>query len=534
MGEGTAGRHLHLTIGEAPTGYPHQRSVPRPQHQFHHEQQHCHQRLQQPGRALPPHLERHPTQEEFMDGRNARHQLPHPPRRKLHLPLPGEGPDRKLLLLSLHRNAPRRRRLRRPQSEQPPPHPRPLPRSRGRLHRSHRRLVQQGPQDPAAHLRHGSHPGASPNGVLINGESHRAGEADDGSRKPLFTMKPDKVYNYRICNVGLRNPLNFRIQDHPLKLVEMDGSHTVQNVYESLDIHVGQCFSVLVTANQPVKRYYMVASSRFTKYDLSAVALIAYEAAPAEAPSAELPPSPVGWAWSLNQFRSFRWNLTASAARPNPQGSYHYGGIEITRTIKIANTAGTVDGKLRYAVNGVSFVHPSDSTPLKLAEYYGVADKVFKYDVIGDEPPATDDRNNIKLDVVVINGTFRNFVEIVFENHEKGVQSWHVDGYSFFAVGMDVGKWSPKSRKNYNLLDAVSRHTIQVYPKSWSAILLTLDNAGMWNVRSNAWERHYLGQQFYISVVSPARSLRDEYSLPDISLRCGIIKDLPTPPPYTI
>ncbi|KAG9454860.1 hypothetical protein H6P81_007764 [Aristolochia fimbriata] len=375
---------------------------------------------------------------------------------------------------------------------------------------------------------------ARPNGVLINGESHRAGEADDGSRKPLFTMKPDKVYNYRICNVGLRNTLNFRIQDHPLKLVEMDGSHTVQNVYESLDIHVGQCFSVLVTANQPVKRYYMVASSRFTKYDLSAVALIAYEAAPAEAPSAELPPSPVGWAWSLNQFRSFRWNLTASAARPNPQGSYHYGGIEITRTIKIANTAGTVDGKLRYAVNGVSFVHPSDSTPLKLAEYYGVADKVFKYDVIGDEPPATDDRNNIKLDVVVINGTFRNFVEIVFENHEKGVQSWHVDGYSFFAVGMDVGKWSPKSRKNYNLLDAVSRHTIQVYPKSWTAILLTIDNAGLWNIRSNHLQRNYLGQQLYLSVLSPERSLRDEYNLPDIHPTCGIVQGLPLPPPYTI
>ncbi|XP_068660379.1 L-ascorbate oxidase homolog [Aristolochia californica] len=371
---------------------------------------------------------------------------------------------------------------------------------------------------------------ARPNGVLINGESHKVGETDDATRKPLFSMKADKIYRYRICNVGLRNTLNFRIQDHPMKLVEMDGSHTVQNVYESLDIHVGQCYSVLVTANQPVKRYYMVASSRFTKYDLTSVALIGYEGAPPEAPSTVLPASPVGWAWSLNQFRSFRWNLTASAARPNPQGSYHYGGIEITRTIKIANTAGSVDGKLRYAINGVSFVHPT--TPIKLAEYYGVTDKVFKYDVIGDEPPTVDE--TIKLDTIVVNGTFRNYVEIVFENNEKGVQSWHVDGYSFFAVGMDAGKWSPKSRKNYNLLDAVSRHTIQVYPKSWSAILLTLDNAGLWNVRSNVWERQYLGQQFYFSVLSPARSLRDEYSLPDITLGCGLVKDLPLPPPYTL
>ncbi|KAG9443452.1 hypothetical protein H6P81_014792 [Aristolochia fimbriata] len=369
-----------------------------------------------------------------------------------------------------------------------------------------------------------------PAGILINGEYHKAGEGDEGTRKPMFTMKIGKTYRYRICNVGLRNSINFRIQAHPMKLVEMDGSHTVQNVYESLDVHVGQCLSVLVTANQPARRYYIVASSRFTKYDLTTVAVIEYEGAAAEAPAAELPEAPEGWAWSLNQFRSFRWNLTASAARPNPQGSYHYGGIEITRTIKIANTAGTVDGKLRYAINGISFVYPD--TPMKLAEYFNVADKVFKYDVIGDEPPAAD--GPVALDTIVVNATFRNYVEIVFENHEKGIQSWHLDGYSFFAVGMDVGTWTPASRKNYNLLDAVSRHTIQVYPKSWTAIMLTLDNAGMWNVRSNVLERQYLGQQFYFSVLSPARSLRDENNMWDNTPLCGIVKDLPLPPPYTI
>ncbi|KAG9443451.1 hypothetical protein H6P81_014791 [Aristolochia fimbriata] len=372
---------------------------------------------------------------------------------------------------------------------------------------------------------------ARPTGLLINGESHEVGEKDDATRKPMFTMNAGKTYRFRICNVGIRNSLNFRIQNHPMKLVEMDGSHTVQNVYESLDVHVGQCYSVLVAANQPAKRYYMVASSRFTKYDLTSVALLGYEGAPAEAPATVLPPSPTGWAWSLNQFRSFRWNLTASAARPNPQGSYHYGGIEIRRTVKIANSADVVNGKIRYSVNGVSFVLPT--TPMKLAEYFNVVDKVFKYDVIGDEPPASG-AGAVKLDTVVVNATFRDFVEIVFENKEKSIQSWHLDGYSFFAVGMDAGKWTPEKRKNYNLLDAVSRHTVQVYPKSWTAILLTLDNAGMWNVRSNAWERQYLGQQFYFSVLSPARSLRDEYNLPEHSALCGIVKSLPLPPPYTI
>lgn len=98
-----------------------------------------------------------------------------------------------------------------------------------------------------------------------------------------------------------------------------------------------------------------------------------------------------------------------------------------------------------------------------------------------------------------------------------------------FICRIEAGTWSPDKRKNYNLLDAVSRHTIQVFPKSWAAILLTFDNAGMWNLRSEVWEKRYLGQQLYISTSSDARSLRDEYMLPDDALLCGIVKGLPKP-----
>ena len=365
-----------------------------------------------------------------------------------------------------------------------------------------------------------------PDGVLMNGKSGNGSDKNE----PLFTMKAGKTYRYRICNVGLKTSLNFRIQGHSMKLVEMDGSHTVQNTYDSLDIHVGQCYSVLVTADQEPKDYVMVASTRFIKEILSATGIIRYENGNGLA-SPVLPAAPTGLLWSLNQFRSFRWNLTASAARPNPQGSYHYGGINITRTIKIVNSAATVDGKLRYAINGVS--HINTETPFKLAEYYEVPDKVFKYNIISDEPTA-ESETKITLAPNVLNATFRDFVEIILENHEKSIQSWHLDGYSFFAVAIEAGKWTPEKRNTYNLLDAVSRHSIQVYPGCWAAIMLTFDNAGMWNLRSNLWERNYLGQQMYFSVLSPARSLRDEYNVPDNVELCGIVKNLPKPAPYTI
>ncbi|GJS13657.1 hypothetical protein Tco_0408129 [Tanacetum coccineum] len=49
----------------------------------------------------------------------------------------------------------------------------------------------------------------------------------------------------------------------------------------------------------------------------------------------------------------YRWNLTANAARPNPQGSDHYGTIPVTRTIVLANLEVNINGKLRYIVNQV-------------------------------------------------------------------------------------------------------------------------------------------------------------------------------------
>lgn len=121
--------------------------------------------------------------------------------------------------------------------------------------------------------------------------------------------------------------------------------------------------------------------------------------------------------------------MSASGPRPNPQGSYHYGQINVSRTIRLSNTPGSVNGKQRYAVNGVSYVAPD--TPLKLADYFKI-DGVFSVGSIPDSHPGGRD---IRLDAAVMGADHRSFVEIVFENRENIVQSWHLDGYNFFVVG---------------------------------------------------------------------------------------------------
>ena len=123
-----------------------------------------------------------------------------------------------------------------------------------------------------------------------------------------------------------------------------------------------------------------------------------------------------------------RTNLTASGPRPNPQGSYHYGEIPLSRTIKLRSSAALVNGKQRYAVNSVSFI-PAD-TPLKLADYFNISG-VFRVNSIPDHPTG----KSMYLDTGVLGADYRTFIEIVFENKENIIQSWHLDGYNFFVVG---------------------------------------------------------------------------------------------------
>lgn len=123
-----------------------------------------------------------------------------------------------------------------------------------------------------------------------------------------------------------------------------------------------------------------------------------------------------------------RWNLTANAARPNPQGSFHYGTIPVVRTLVLTNSPATIGGKLRYAVNKISYKNPD--TPLKLADYYNIPG-VFDFKTIKDVSPP----GNAIIGTSVIEITLHDYIEIIFQNNENTVQSYHVDGYDFWPVG---------------------------------------------------------------------------------------------------
>lgn len=370
-----------------------------------------------------------------------------------------------------------------------------------------------------------------PDGVLFNGKGpYRYNDSvPTGIDYETFNVQPGKTYRVRVHNIGISTSLNFRIQNHNLLLVETEGSYASQQNYTNLDIHVGQSYSFLVTMDQNASSdYYMVASARFVNTtiwsNVTGVAILHYSNSKGKA-KGPLPDGPDDYYdkyFSMNQARSIRWNVSAGAARPNPQGSFKYGQINVTQVYVLKNRPPElINGKRRCTLNGISYQAPA--TPLKLADRFNLTG-VFKLDF-----PERPMNRTPKLDTSIINGTYKGFMEIILQNNDTTVQSYHMDGYAFFVVGMDYGDWTENSRGTYNKWDGVARSTAQVFPNAWTAILVSLDNVGMWNIRAENLDTWYLGQETYVRVVNPEINNKTELPLPSNALYCGALSRMQKP-----
>uniref|UniRef100_A0A7N0TMC7 Monocopper oxidase-like protein SKU5 n=1 Tax=Kalanchoe fedtschenkoi TaxID=63787 RepID=A0A7N0TMC7_KALFE len=358
-----------------------------------------------------------------------------------------------------------------------------------------------------------------PNKILMNGKGPYM---DSLSRThESFTVTKGRTYRFRISNVGSQWSFNFQIQNHTMVLVETEGSYTDQITLTSLDVHVGQSYSVLVTADQDAADFYIVA---YPKLELAGKASgyagigILHYTDSNSIPAGPLitGPDPFDVRFSINQARSIRWNMTAGAARPNPQGTFNVTNVTLSQTFILTGEMESVSGEYMYTVNGVSYWTPD--TPLKLADHFDDAPTIYAIDAFSTN--ATQD--SPVMGTFVATGIHKGWLEIIFVNDgDSKMDAWHLDGFGFYAVGFGFGPWSPDARSTYNLHDPVVRSTVQVYPASWSAVYVYLDNPGMWNLRSQVLKNWYLGQELYVRVFDADPDPAKERPVPDNLLLCG-------------
>ncbi|KAJ6690508.1 hypothetical protein OIU85_006738 [Salix viminalis] len=315
----------------------------------------------------------------------------------------------------------------------------------------------------------------------------------NGKGPYLFPSTKGKTYRFRISNI----------------------------VVDSIDVHVGQSYSVLVTADQNAADYYIVATPKMvntTKLgNLVGVGVLHYLNSSTTA-TGPLPsgPDPFDVQFSVNQAKSIKWNLTTGAARPNPQGTFNVRNVTLSQTfILTGSRAQDANGVPCYTVNDVRY--SNTDTPLKLADLMTNGSGFYELDKFSTNSSSGNPRNG----VFVASGNHKGWLEIVLKNDLDVMDSWHLDGYSFYVVGFGDGDWTPASRSGYNLYDPVVRSTTQVYPGSWTAVYAYLDNPGMWNLRSQSLRNWYLGQQLYVKVYDADPNPAKERPPPDNLLLCG-------------
>lgn len=94
--------------------------------------------------------------------------------------------------------------------------------------------------------------------TLINGIGRYIG----GPFVPLsvINVQRGKRYRFRLIAMSCDSNFIFSIDNHDLTVIEADGENTAPLVVDSLQIHAGQRYSVVLNANQPVRNYWIRAN----------------------------------------------------------------------------------------------------------------------------------------------------------------------------------------------------------------------------------------------------------------------------------
>ncbi|KAG5649822.1 Acyl-coenzyme A oxidase 2 [Sphagnurus paluster] len=97
----------------------------------------------------------------------------------------------------------------------------------------------------------------TPDATLINGLGRQAG----GATSPLaiINVQPNARYRFRLVSISCDPNYVFSIDGHTMNIIEVDGVNVTPLTVDSIQIFVGQRYSFILTANQPVDNYWVRA-----------------------------------------------------------------------------------------------------------------------------------------------------------------------------------------------------------------------------------------------------------------------------------
>ncbi|GLJ52115.1 hypothetical protein SUGI_1108460 [Cryptomeria japonica] len=282
-----------------------------------------------------------------------------------------------------------------------------------------------------------------------------------------ISVEQGRTYLLRIVNAAVNNHLFFKIASHNLTVVAVDACYTKPYTTDIMLISPGQTADVLLTADQPLAKYYIAAKAYTTQAigffdNTTTTAVLSYSITKPSFARATIDEKlfiTVG----LSLFPC-RTNLTTNCQGPN-------------------NT------RLTASLNNVSFV--LSDIAIFQAYYFGVngvfttdfpsnPPVVFNY--TGDDIPKSLWAPITSTKVYMLD--YNSTVEAVFQGtniFQPDDHPMHLHGYDFCIVGEGFGNYNAETDPlTFNLVDLPQRNTVGVPVSGWSAIRFKADNPGVW------------------------------------------------------
>jgi len=282
------------------------------------------------------------------------------------------------------------------------------------------------------------------NSTLINGAGRWAG----GPATPLavVNVQQGKRYRFRLVSISCDPNWMFSIDDHTMTIIEVEGTNVQPLIVDQIQIFVGQRYSFVLNANQPINNYWIRAlpnrANDITDNGVNS-AILRYAGAPINDPTTRD---------TSGQLPLVETNLHPLVPSPVP-GKHSPGGAD--NNIRLNVTLEFLAQAFEFFVNNVTFKDPS--VPILLQILSG-AHKVQDLVPVGS-----------------IYGLNRNeVVELTIPAATGGPHPVHLHGHSFYVV-------RSAGNSSYNYVDPILRDVVSIGNAGDEVtIRFVADNPGPW------------------------------------------------------
>ncbi|CAG8470658.1 7529_t:CDS:2 [Scutellospora calospora] len=280
-----------------------------------------------------------------------------------------------------------------------------------------------------------------------------------------YKVQKGKRYRFRIINTSAMAHFVVSIDNHPMTIIECEGTNVQKHTVDFLPINIAERYSVIIDCNQPVNNYWIRASmSRCSipyqpgdpdtinsnsslNYDVRGI--LSYDGAPKGEPQSTGVKIPKSQCYDQDVS-----TLKPYPPQPPPQSS--------TSTLELAVNVGFVQPSdvLEATVNGSSYV-PDFKEPTIMKLKNGIdPSKFFRSDnAYGYDFPHC------------------AVVDLIIRNLERRTHPFHLHGHNFWVICQgEAGSFNKSlGSLEYNLVDPPLRDIVTVKPQRYIAC-----NPGIW------------------------------------------------------